>query len=238
MRVLPQMLGRIDEPQPKDGVARVDHSGVAAARLVLSGLVGLGVTVGLVSAGAYWAVGAAAGWDAAALTFLAVVWFAIYPKDADETRMLARAEDFSRATADIVLLSASVASLAAVAFVLVKAGNSASDRWMLIALAVATVALAWASVHTVYVLRYAGLFYEPHDPPIVVIDFNDESYRPDYHDFAYLAVTIGMTYQVSDTTLKTQAIRRAALRHALLSYVFGTVIVAVTINVVASLLNK
>jgi uncharacterized membrane protein len=238
MRVLPQMLGRIDEPQPGDGVARMDHSGVAAARLVLSGLVGLGVTVGLVAAGAYWAVGAAAGWDAAALTFLAVVWFAIFTKDADETRMLARAEDFSRATADLVLLSASVASLAAVAFVLVKAGHSASDRWTLIALAVATVALAWASVHTVYVLRYAGLFYEPHDPPLVVIDFNDESYRPDYHDFAYLAVTIGMTYQVSDTTLKTQTIRRAALRHALLSYVFGTVIVAVTINVVASLLNK
>jgi uncharacterized membrane protein len=140
--------------------------------------------------------------------------------------------------ADLVLLSASVASLAAVAFVLVKAGHSAADRWTLIALAVATVALAWASVHTVYVLRYAGLYYEPHDPPLVVVDFNDEAGQPDYHDFAYLAVTIGMTYQVSDTTLKTHEIRRTALRHALLSYVFGTVIVAVTINVVATLLNK
>jgi uncharacterized membrane protein len=216
----------------------MDHSGVAAVRLVLAGLAGIGVTVGLVAAGTYWAVAAAAGWDAAALTFLALVWYAIYPKDADETRMLARAEDFSRAVADLVLLGASVASLAAVAFVLVKAGHSASDRWTLIALAVATVALAWASVHTVYVLRYAGLYYEPHDPPVVVIDFNDEAYRPDYHDFAYLAVTVGMTYQVSDTSLRTQAIRRTALRHALLSYVFGTMIVAVTINIVASLLNK
>jgi uncharacterized membrane protein len=237
MRVLPQMLGRIDEPQPADGVARMDHSGVAAGRLVLAGLVGIGVTVALLAEGRYWAVAAAAGWDAAALTFLAVVWIAIYPKDADETRMLARAEDFSRPVADLVLLSASVASLGAVAFVLVKAGHSASDRWTLIALAVATVALAWASVHTVYVLRYAGLYYEPHDPPIVVVDFNGEA-GPDYHDFAYLAVTIGMTYQVSDTTLKTQEVRRTALRHALLSYLFGTVIVAVTINVVATLLNK
>ena len=237
MRVLPQMLGRIDEPKPK-GVARMDYSGVAAARLVLAGLAGLGVTAGLVATGRYWAVAAAAGWDAAAITFLAVVWIAIYPKNAQETRIHARAEDVSRATADIVLLSASVASLVAVAFVLVKAGHSPSDRSTLIPLAVVTVALAWASVHTVYVLRYAGLYYEPHDPPVVVIDFNDDGYRPDYHDFAYLAVTIGMTYQVSDTTLKTQEIRRTALRHALLSYVFGTVIVAVTINVVASLLNK
>jgi uncharacterized membrane protein len=213
-------------------------SGVAAVRLAFAGLAGLGVTAGLLATGTYWAVAAAAGWDAAALTFLAVVWVAIYPKNADETRIHARAEDVSRATADIVLLSACVASLAAVAFVLVKADHSASDRWTLIALAVATVALAWASVHSVYVLRYAGLYYEPHDPPTVVIDFNDDAYRPDYHDFAYLAVTIGMTYQVSDTTLKTQAVRRTALRHALLSYVFGTVIVAVTINVVASLLNK
>ncbi|MEO7556753.1 MAG: DUF1345 domain-containing protein, partial [Acidimicrobiales bacterium] len=66
------------------------------------------------------------------------------------------------------------------------------------------------------------------------IDFNDDA-EPDYRDFAYLAFTIGMTYQVSDTDLKTKEIRRTALRHALLSYVFGTAIIAVMINVVAGL---
>jgi uncharacterized membrane protein len=66
------------------------------------------------------------------------------------------------------------------------------------------------------------------------IDFNQHD-DPDYHDFAYLAFTIGMTYQVSDTDLTTRAVRRTALRHALLSYVFGTAIIAVTINVVAGL---
>jgi uncharacterized membrane protein len=72
------------------------------------------------------------------------------------------------------------------------------------------------------------------------VDFNDRdrSRLPDYHDFAYLAFTIGMTYQVSDTTLRTQDLRRTALRHALLSFVFGTAIIAVTINVVANLLNR
>jgi uncharacterized membrane protein len=82
----------------------------------------------------------------------------------------------------------------------------------------------------VFTLRYAHLYWSAHDG----VDFNQES-EPDYHDFAYLAFTIGMTYQVSDTDLTTRVMRRTALRHALLSYIFGAAIIAVTINVVASL---
>ncbi|MDQ1394509.1 MAG: hypothetical protein QOF30_3486, partial [Acidimicrobiaceae bacterium] len=55
--------------------------------------------------------------------------------------------------------------------------------------------------------------------------------------FAYLAFTIGMTYQVSDTNLTSQEIRRTALRHGLLSYLFGTVIIAATINLAAGLVK-
>jgi uncharacterized membrane protein len=66
------------------------------------------------------------------------------------------------------------------------------------------------------------------------VDFNEDD-APDYRDFAYLAFTIGMTFQVSDTTLQTSEIRRTALRHALLSYVFGAVVIATTINLVAGL---
>jgi uncharacterized membrane protein len=58
---------------------------------------------------------------------------------------------------------------------------------------------------------------------------------PRYADFAYLAFTIGMTFQVSDTDLKTTEIRATALRHALLSYLFGSVILAATINLIAGL---
>ena len=76
-----------------------------------------------------------------------------------------------------------------------------------------------------------------YDLPVGGIDYNDDD-PPDYRDFAYLALTIGMTYQVSDTDLTARPIRRAALRHALLSFLFGSVIVAVTINIVASLLNR
>lgn len=66
------------------------------------------------------------------------------------------------------------------------------------------------------------------------IDFNESS-APSYPDFAYLALTIGMTFQVSDTALSTNAFLRLALRHALLSYMFGTLIIATTINHIAGL---
>ena len=79
-------------------------------------------------------------------------------------------------------------------------------------------------------LRYASLYHSNGGG----ISFPGTD-MPDYGDFAYLALTIGMTYQVSDTALKDRTIRRTALRHALLSFVFGTGILAVTINVVAGL---
>jgi len=91
--------------------------------------------------------------------------------------------------------------------------------------------LSWAVVHTVYTLRYAAAYY---GEPAGGIGFNGGE-PPSYRDFAYLAFTIGMTFQVSDTALQTTALRRTALRHALLSYLFGTGILAVTINLVAGL---
>lgn len=98
-------------------------------------------------------------------------------------------------------------------------------------LSVASIVLAWSVVHTVYSLRYAELYYKG---TAGGVDFNAEG-APCYIDFAYLALTIGMTFQVSDTNLKTTNIRRTALRPALLSYAFGTLIIATTINLVAGL---
>jgi uncharacterized membrane protein len=159
----------------------------------------------------------------------------IGPKDAAATAEHARSEDFSRGTADLIVLGASVASLVAVAVTLVLAGQAHDGRKAaLVTLTVLTVALAWGLVHTVFTLRYGDLYY---GHPVGGIDFNEDD-KPDYRDFAYLALTIGMTFQVSDTNLQAKPIRRNAIRHALLSYVFGAVIVAITINIVASLLSK
>ena len=154
--------------------------------------------------------------------------------DAAATARIARTEDASRAAAEAVLVGAGAASLLAVVFTLAQAGDAgAPDRGLLTALAIGSVALAWMAVHTVYVLRYARLYYSP---PEGGIDFHGES--PDYVDFAYLGLTIGMTFQVSDTDLTGKRVRRVALHHALLSYVFGTVIVATTVSSVAALLGQ
>ena len=89
---------------------------------------------------------------------------------------------------------------------------------------------AWSVVHTVYMLHYAHLYYRVH--PGGILFPGDEP--PDYLDFAYLSFTLGMTFQVSDNSLAAREIRRAALFHCLLSYLFSTVIIATTINLVGA----
>jgi uncharacterized membrane protein len=175
-----------------------------------------------------------AGWDGAAVVFLVLVWAAVGPMGAEATALSAQAEDASRTEGEAVLVGAGTASLVAVGFTLADAGSSTgTERGLLIALTVASVVLAWGSVHTIYTLRYARLYYSERPGGI---DFNDDN-APSYLDFAYVALTIGMTSQVSDTSLTVPAMRRTAIHHALLSYLFATVVVALTINIVASLLR-
>ena len=210
-----------------------DQSGLAAMRVMFGGVGGLAAAAVAAGLGASWSVAALCASDVAALVFVAWVWLTVVMADPRETARIALAEDNSRAAAEAVLLGAGAASLVAVAFTLGQAGHTGSpDRGLLTALALASVALAWTSVHTVFVLRYARLYYSP---PEGGIDFHGET--PDYRDFAYLALTIGMTFQVSDTDLTGKRVRRTALHHALLSYVFGTGIVAITVSSVAALLG-
>jgi uncharacterized membrane protein len=125
-----------------------------------------------------------------------------------------------------------VVSLVAVGLVIARAGNSSgSAETMQAALSLASVVLSWTVVHTVFALRYASLYYHGTDGGL---DFNQDT-PPRFSDFAYVAFTIGMTFQVSDTELTTPEVRGTALRHALLSYLFGSVILAATINLIAGL---
>jgi uncharacterized membrane protein len=210
------------------------QSGLAARRVVVGAGFGAAASTAALAAGSSLSVAALASWDTAAAVFLTWVWSTIGTKDAAATALSAQVEDASRAASEAVLIGAGTASLVAVAFTLVEAGRRAgADRVLLIALAVGSVVVAWASVHTVYALRYARLYYSD---PVGGIDFNTDD-PPRYLDFAYVALTVGMTSQVSDTSLTVRRLRRAAIHHALLSYVFGTVVVALTINIVAGLLG-
>jgi len=222
----PRVSGR---PRVRSVAVRDPRAGVRLAVCFAAGVV-----VALVLAVTGLAVIAAqGGWDVAAVLYLVWIWVQIGPADSGRTAALAVREDASRAVADVVLLLAAVASLGGVGVIIVL-GSGAHDpvgRGPAITLAIVSVMVSWAVVHTGFTVRYARLYYLGGGGGI---DFN-QSEAPRYLDFAYLAFTLGMTFQVSDTDLQTTEIRATALRHALISYLFGAVIIAVTINLVAGL---
>ena len=211
------------------------HSPSTLTRLVA--VVALGALVGIVAAVlAPWQMAVLLGWDAAAAAYVASVWLTVGRCSPEETEELATREDTGRVATSVLLLSASVASLGGTGFDLIKASHAHSaGRVALTVTAVLTVALSWSLVQTVFALRYAHEYYTP---PVGGIDFKTKSERPDYQDFAYVAFTVGMTFQVSDTDIQARRTRRTVLRHALLAYLFGAVILAVVVNVIASLLNN
>jgi uncharacterized membrane protein len=205
------------------------HQGPMAAR------VGVALLVGAVAAAAVATVATryvpVVAWIATAASFLIWTWIVVARMTATETRDHATREDPTQPVTDIILLLASVASLAGVGYLLIAQSASGAAAEIAAAVGVASVVAAWLIVHTVYTLRYARLYYA--DTP-GGIGFNQDE-PPCYLDFAYLAFTLGMTYQVSDTNLQTREIRGTALRHALLSYLLGAVILATIINMIAGL---
>lgn len=194
------------------------------------GVIGFGVAFVLTE----WQVAILAGWDVTSAAFILIVFLGIRGKDAAATKRAAVGEDDSRTASEAILVGANIASLVGVAFALIAAGSTHGViKSAITMLVVLSVVLSWAAVHVVFMLRYARLYYALGSG----IDFHADQ-APDFKDFLYVALTIGMTFQVSDTDLNAKAIRMTAIRHALLSYLFGVVVVSTTINVIATLLTK
>lgn len=200
----------------------------ALVRLVVAVVVGAACGV-LTTALASWQVGLLAGWMGLALVFVVWMWATIWPMTAGDTAQHATREDTGRPVMDAVILLAAVASLGAVALVLLT--PSSQSKSLNAALGLLSVGLAWAAIQTLFTARYARLYYQE---PLGGVSFGQDD-PPQYSDFAYVAFTIGMTFQVSDTDITDTTIRATSLRHALLSYVFGVVIIAAMINLVAGL---
>jgi uncharacterized membrane protein len=198
-------------------------------RVLTSAVYGLVVAAALAGF-APWEVTALSGWIVAAATFVGRVWNHVNRLNGIETAAIATREDASRASAHIMVIGASLVSLVGVGVTLARASTeSGGSKVVLSVAAILTVIASWALVHTVFAIRYAHAYY---GVPEGGIDFRSDE-LPDYHDFAYVSFTIGMTFQISDTDLTNSVLRRLALRHALLSYLFGAVILAMTINVAA-----
>lgn len=202
-------------------------------RLLVGAVVG--ITVGILVGG--WlglSAGLLAGWASGAL--LAVVWIlvVVWRMDAAQTRMHATREDPGYQVTRLISIVGSVASLGAVALVLVRSSQvGKAESFLLAAIAVYSVVASWALIQSDYMLRYARIYYSA-DPP-GGISFNGEPDAPTYTDFAYFSVGLGMTYQVADTNVKTNAIRRVVIAQTLIAYLLGAMILATVINLVTNL---
>jgi uncharacterized membrane protein len=212
-----------------DGVKLVS----ARKRVNLS--LAVGVAVGLACAGfSPWEFTLTTGWSAMAVVLLTWTWRDVWSVDAEQTRQWAADEDNSHGAALVVMTSASSVSLVGMAFGLAKS-HHVHQPWaaLLTVSSVLNVVFAWLVVHTMYTLRYAHMYYRE---PEGGIDFHSGD-APDYHDFAYVAFTVGMSFAISDTDLLGPKFRRTVTRHALLSYLFGAIIIGATINVMAGFIH-
>lgn len=207
---------------------RARHTTVRLIAMLVIGVI-VAVVAGVLG---FWQYAPIIGWAAAALAYVIWVWIVIARFDSEQTQSHASQEEPARGVADALVVLLSLASLVAVGFLLVQASQThGTAKGLLAGLALVSVALSWALLHTLFALRYARLYY----PQGTGIDFNNDDEKPRYSDFAYFSFNLGMTYQVSDTAVTSHAVRMTAFRHCLLSFLFGSVILASTINLIAGL---
>lgn len=183
-----------------------------------------------------WQLAPAMAWTVIAVIFNLWIWYRLGSADAERTREHAHIDEPGHRTVEIMLLIASVVSLAAVAVVIVGSHQSNEDRKVWLAmLALISVVASWFLIQNVFTLRYASMYYstDAEGKTVGGISFNQEE-PPRYSDFLYMSLSLGMTYQVSDTSFQNSEIRLVALRHSLLAYLFGVGIIASTINILLS----
>jgi len=226
----------IDKMTLKQGVSSLD----AHHRFIVATLFALVAFVGLHGTGTLGTqlVGA---WDVFAFIVLILAWFVLSTKDPYEVRRNASLQDASQTFLFTVVVSAATVSLFAVFILLGSSKNlSHGDFAAHVTLSVAAIVLSWLLVHTLFGLRYAHIYYidahkfERDEIEGGLVFPGDDN--PDYLDFAYFSFVIGMTCQVSDVQVSSKTMRRLATVHGLISFMFNTAILAMFVNIVASLI--
>jgi uncharacterized membrane protein len=176
------------------------------------------------------------GWNTFSLCMIIMTWITFKITSPDEIRRQAGLQDASHVAIFVIVLISAFASFFAVLLLVIseKKETEAFD----IPVAIAGMFFSWFLVHTIFAMRYAHIYYGDHETQPAIhaggLIFPDED-RPDYIDFAYFSFVLGMTFQVSDIQVTSKQLRKMALLHGILSFGFNTIIVALTINVIAGL---
>ncbi|MCT4410819.1 DUF1345 domain-containing protein [Leuconostoc falkenbergense] len=169
-----------------------------------------------------------AGWDSAAMMLFGLVCYSFLPlKDGERTKKVVSQEGIRYPALDLLIILAAMMSIFTAILLLTRSkGNSVE-----IAFCMLSIFITWNLIQLLYSVHYTEMYYQRNSG----VSFNDTQ-NPNFWDFLYLSYTIGMTYQVSDNSFSTTHFRRVALGHALISFSFSTVLIAITINFVGGLM--
>ena len=180
-------------------------------------------------------------WDAGMISFLAATWVLMVQAKSKTMRRNAQSQDEGRLVILSIVTTAACASIFAIAFILKETkGKDVSILIPHLLLAVVTIIGSWLLVHTIFAMHYAHEYYQDHQTQSECkaggLAF-PEDIEPDYWDFLYFSFVIGMTSQVSDIQITSRSMRRLSLLHSILSFFFNTAIVAMSINIIAGLIQ-
>jgi uncharacterized membrane protein len=208
-------------------------------RLLLAGvLAGLAYVL---CAGMTLAARAIASWDAGAAAYLLLAWLTMAGTDADATRVSTQTLRQSGVVVMLVVVTAACTSVASLVFLFKSAhGQTLAQTMLHSSLGFLALGLSWLLIHTRFAFHYANCYYVVNRKATTQsehgLDFPGER-EPDYLDFAYFSFVIGMTSQVSDVAVTTRHMRRLTLMHGVLSFAFNVVVVALSVNIFASLIS-
>ncbi|MEO5998441.1 MAG: DUF1345 domain-containing protein [Chitinophagaceae bacterium] len=216
---------------------------ISLARLNAVNRVSIGLVVGILSyfivrlSGVKPITGIMIAWDIFSCCLIGMCWFIFFNVPKTKMGMLAQREDESRTVIFFIVLVSVLISLFGILLM-----GTVQEKYITKNIheivSMLGVGLSWFLLHTIFTLHYAHQYYDDDDQKKGVsskgINFPDED-NPDYLDFAYFSFVLGMTFQVSDVTISAQKIRRLALLHGIIAFLYNTIIVALTINIIAGL---
>ncbi|TWB06883.1 DUF1345 domain-containing protein [Bradyrhizobium stylosanthis] len=170
------------------------------------------------------------GWDALITVYLVLVYAMMLCNDHQHIRRAAAMQDDGRF---VILLVTAIGAFASIAAIVSELGTP--HRGVLeLTVAITTIALSWATVHTTFALHYAHDYYRAAKPGGLQFPSGDKEVHADYWDFVYFSFVIGMTAQVSDVGITDKTIRRTATAHGIVSFIYNTALLALTVNIAAS----
>lgn len=221
-------------PKPMSHVARVLRMATTRPRLFVGAAIGILTWLALDFApDLRWSTRAILAWDAGVFTTVIGMMIHMADKRADDIRASSAEQDEGQGMILIIVLVACVASLATVAGELNLAKDAKGlEKILRVAMVCATVAASWFMVQLIFALHYAHEYYSADRPGGLLFPGKED---PDYWDFIHFSVVIGAAAQTADIAFTSKPLRRIGTWHSLIAFTFNTVVLALTINLLAAL---